>query len=31
MLDDGSKARGDGTDVVDIAQFVARSLGTVSS
>lgn len=31
MLDDGSKARGDGTDVVDIAQLVARSLGTVSS
>ena len=30
MLDDGSKARGDGTDVVDIAQLVARSLGTVS-
>jgi Fe-S oxidoreductase len=31
MLDDGSKARGDGADVVDIAQLVARSLGTVSS
>jgi Fe-S oxidoreductase len=30
MLDDGSKARGDETDVVDIAQLVARSLGTVS-
>jgi Fe-S oxidoreductase len=31
MLDDGSKARGDGADVVDIAQLIARSLGTVSS
>jgi len=30
MLDDGSKARGDGTDVVDIAQVLARSLGTAA-
>jgi Fe-S oxidoreductase len=30
MLDDGSKARGDGTEVVDIAQVLARSLGAAS-
>jgi Fe-S oxidoreductase len=30
MLDDGSKARGDGTEVVDIAQVLVRSLGSAS-